>query len=108
MKTAPPKSLLLSFSLQQAIQDTYNIPASQINVYVHYQPSYYHFHVHFTHIKFEAPGFGADRAHLLVDVIDSIELNNDFYKRKTLTYNVREQDDLYTSLRKAGLLEKKT
>jgi len=87
---------------QEAISDKYGIPASKLNVYVHYQPSYYHFHVHFTSVKFEAPGFGADRAHLLMDVIDNIELHGDFYKKKTLTYSVREQEDLYKKFQESG------
>ncbi|XP_052781384.1 m7GpppX diphosphatase-like [Mya arenaria] len=89
----------------KAIQDTYDIPASKLNVYIHYQPSYYHFHVHFTNVKFEAPGFGADRAHLLADVINNIQLYGDFYKKKTLTFLVREQEDLYMKFKDAGYFD---
>jgi len=96
----------LVFYFQKAIQDTYNLPASKIHAYVHYQPSYYHLHVHFLHIKFDAPGFGADRAHLLTDVMDNIELRNDFYQKKTLTYCLREQEDLYKCYKDAGYFDK--
>lgn len=34
----------------------YNIPASQLRIYLHYQPSYYHLHVHFAYLMFETPG----------------------------------------------------
>ena len=92
--------------LQEAILDTYGVPSSQLHVYIHYQPSYYHLHVHFTHIKLEAPGFGADRAHLLSDVIENIEQMNDYYKKKTLTYTVRSGDDLYTAYKNSGYFDK--
>lgn len=74
-------------------------------MYIHYQPSYYHFHVHFTHIKLEAPGFGADRAHLLTDVIGNIELINDYYEKCSLTFVVREQEDLYAKYKDSGYFD---
>jgi m7GpppX diphosphatase len=42
---------------------------------VHYQPSYYHFHLHFTHLQLdEGHGMAAGKAHLLEDVIDNLEV----------------------------------
>lgn len=29
---------------------------SQLRIYVHYQPSFYHFHVHFTYLMHTPPG----------------------------------------------------
>ncbi|XP_071121680.1 m7GpppX diphosphatase-like [Mytilus edulis] len=77
------------------INQEYGIPKSKLRIYIHYQPSYYHLHVHFNHINLESPGFDADRAHLLVDVIENIEMNDSYYQDKTLVYRVREQDELY-------------
>ncbi|XP_060604368.1 m7GpppX diphosphatase-like [Ruditapes philippinarum] len=91
---------------REAIKEKYNIPASRLHVYIHYQPSYYHFHMHFTHIKLEAPGFGADRAHLLTDVIENIEMMSEYYKKRTLTFVVREQEDLYIKYKENGYFEK--
>lgn len=71
-------------------------------MYLHYQPSYYHLHVHFNHIKLDSPGFEADRAHLLVNVIENIEMNENYYKNSTLVYKVREQDDLYKIYQENG------
>merc|ERR1711976_711052 len=72
-----------------AISEKYQVPSSQLRVYIHYQPSYYHLHVHFTHLRFDAPGSGVERAHLLSDVIDNIELMEDFYQKKTLAFVLR-------------------
>ncbi|XP_033647487.1 m7GpppX diphosphatase-like [Asterias rubens] len=79
---------------QQAIMDNYSIPADQLRVYFHYQPSYYHLHVHFTHLKFDAMGSNVTKAHLLSDVIENIELMSDYYQKKTLSFILREKDGL--------------
>ena len=63
---------------------------------MHYQPSYYHFHVHFTHLRYDAPGCGTGRAHLLQDVIDNIEnIDSDYYFKKTLASVYKANDKLY-------------
>jgi hypothetical protein len=41
---------------QKAIEEKYGIPCSQLWIYIHYQPSFYHLHVHFTYLKYDAPG----------------------------------------------------
>ncbi|XP_071109029.1 m7GpppX diphosphatase-like [Haliotis cracherodii] len=84
------------------IQEKYSVAKSQLRVYFHYQPSYYHLHVHFTHLRFEAPGFDALRAHLLEDVIDNIETCNDFYQNKSLMFTVRENQQLYKDYKENG------
>ncbi|XP_067658757.1 m7GpppX diphosphatase-like [Haliotis asinina] len=85
-----------------AIQEKYSVPKSQLRIYFHYQPSYYHLHVHFTHLRYEAPGFDALRAHLLEDVIDNIETCNDYYQNKSLSFTVRENQQLYKDYEKYG------
>lgn len=39
-----------------AIAKKFNISASQLRIYLHYQPSYYYLHVHFAYLMFETPG----------------------------------------------------
>ncbi len=53
------------------IEQRYGVQPSQLRIYVHYQPSYYHFHVHFCHTGLNANGPGAaiGKAHLLDDII---------------------------------------
>lgn len=38
------------------ISEKYNIPAHKLRVFFHYQPSYYHLHVHFTTFNVENAG----------------------------------------------------
>lgn len=35
-----------------AIKTKFNVPSSLLRVYFHYQPAYYHLHVHFAHIRY--------------------------------------------------------
>ncbi len=50
--------------------------------------------MHFTHLRYDAPGSGAERAHLLRDVINNIELDAAFYQKKTLSFTVKETQGL--------------
>jgi len=86
----------------EAIERRYGVPACRLRVYLHYQPSYYHLHVHFTSVRFEAPGTHVGKAHLLPEVISNVELLPDFYQRATLSYYVRAADPLADRFRRAG------
>lgn len=77
---------------------------SQLRIYVHYQPSYYHFHVHFTHLNYLAPGSNVERAHLLQDVIENLQLYPNFYSQKTLSFVIQEGSALITEYKKRGRL----
>lgn len=86
----------------RAIHEKYNIAPSTLRIYIHYQPSYYHFHVHFTHLTNETPGCQVERAHLLDTVINNISLCSDYYKQATISFPVKETDELYLAYQKAN------
>lgn len=44
-----------------AIKEKYGLDETQLRIYLHYQPSFYHLHVHFTFLKYEAPGTHCER-----------------------------------------------
>jgi len=85
-----------------AISEKYGVKQNKLRIYLHYQPSYYHLHVHFTHLNYDAPGAGVEKAHLLSDVIENIELCADYYQRKTMTFITKEYDGLYKSFVEAN------
>ncbi|KAL2734063.1 m7GpppX diphosphatase [Vespula squamosa] len=89
------------------ISEKYNIPASQLRIYLHYQPSYYYLHVHFSYLMFETPGIHVDRAHLLSTVINNLELMPDYYTKCILSFLVFEGDSLCTKFREHGVVGKK-
>lgn len=70
--------------------------ASQLRCFIHYQPTYYHFHVHIVHADMDGVGALVGQAHLLDDVIDNIEtFGSDYYQKKTLHYTLGSQHPLY-------------
>lgn len=84
-----------------AIEEKWDIPSSQIRAYFHYQPSYYHLHIHFNYLKYDAPGIFCEKAHLLETVIDNIKLMPNYYQRATLSFVARANDKLYAAYQKS-------
>ncbi|KAK1123795.1 hypothetical protein K0M31_008486 [Melipona bicolor] len=82
----------------------FNVLASQLRIYLHYQPSYYYLHVHFAYLMFETPGIYVEKAHLLSTVIRNIELMSDYYTKAVLSYVVAEGDGLYTKFLEEGII----
>jgi len=68
-------------------------PHDQIRVFFHYKPTYFHLHVHVTHISFVKN----EKDYRLDDVIDNIKLKSDYYQNKTLIYALETEDPLYKS-----------
>lgn len=96
----------LLYLQQKAVQEKYNIPSTQLRIYVHYQPSFYHFHVHFTNLQHSPPGCGTDRAHLLSTVINNLELMNNYYQMSNLNFTIRENDKLFDRYESYGLVKR--
>lgn len=83
-----------------AIEEQFNVAKSQVRAYFHYQPSYYHLHVHFVSMSMEqAPGATIERGHLLDTVIANLELVPDFYQRCTLTFGAKKGTGLYEAVK---------
>ena len=70
----------------RAIKEKYGLNENQLRIYIHYQPSFYHLHVHFNALSNEAPGIYCEKSHLLDTVIDNIELMPDYYQKATLSF----------------------
>ncbi|XP_028315644.1 m7GpppX diphosphatase [Gouania willdenowi] len=90
---------------KEAIRTHYQLPASKLRIYLHYQPSYYHLHVHFTNLKYRAPGCGLERAHFLSDVIQNLQSDGQYYKTRTLSFQLHEGNGLLCKFKEAGRLE---
>lgn len=87
----------------KAIRDKYPNHIGQLRSYVHYQPTFYHFHVHFEMI--DASEYRAsDRDNLLTTVINNIRLIGDYYKLATLTYPISVSSGLHKELKDKGCL----
>ncbi|KAJ7077829.1 scavenger mRNA decapping enzyme [Mycena belliarum] len=88
-------------------RNKWGIEHGGLRMYIHYQPSYYHFHVHIVNANYEAGmGMVVGQAHLLDDVISLLELDEGnppnspgIFERRTLTYGLGEQHGLYAALK---------
>ncbi|KAF9104978.1 hypothetical protein BGX27_009859 [Mortierella sp. AM989] len=59
----------------------------EIRMFVHYHPSYYHFHVHITHVTAQVNGSTVGQSHLLDTIIDNIEnIDPDYYSKVSLRF----------------------
>ncbi|KAM6312667.1 m7GpppX diphosphatase [Podargus strigoides] len=87
---------------KEAIVKRYGVPGSQLRIYLHYQPSYYHLHVHFTALGYDAPGTSVERAHLLADVIDNLAMDSMYYQKRALTFALRADELLFKKFQEAG------
>lgn len=87
---------------QEAIAKRFGVPGSQLRIYLHYQPSYHHLHVHFTALGYDAPGSSVERAHLLADVIDNLAMDSTYYQKRALTFPLRADEPLFKKFQEAG------
>ncbi|KFW66644.1 m7GpppX diphosphatase, partial [Pygoscelis adeliae] len=87
---------------KEAVAKRFGVPGSQLRIYLHYQPSYYHLHVHFTALSYDAPGSSVERAHLLTDVIDNLALDSTYYQKRALTFALRADELLLKKFQEAG------
>ncbi|KAG2367752.1 scavenger mRNA decapping enzyme [Suillus spraguei] len=84
----------------RVVQDKWGIDRGGVRMYIHYQPSYYHFHVHIVHTGHVGlHGMTVGQAHLLDDIISLLELDPDdgssILERMTFTYGLGTEHGLY-------------
>lgn len=82
----------------QAIEKETGIPREQIMAYVHYPPSVYQMHVHFSHPYGQYCHRDAYRIHSLGAIINNLEIDSDYYVKATLYVPVYKHSDLYQAL----------
>jgi len=85
----------------ETIQEKFGLKKDQIRAYFHYQPSYYHLHIHFTSLKYEAPGTYCGKAHLLSTIIDNIKIMPDYYQKVTIAFYIGEFQGLYRAIKES-------
>lgn len=91
---------------RRVVKDKWELGYGTLRMYVHYQPSYYHFHVHIVNVDYQGLlGMTVGQAHLLDDIISLLELDPDdgpsIFERMTLTYGMGEQHGLLEPMKAA-------
>lgn len=78
-------------------KEKYELSVDGLRIFVHYQPSYYHFHIHVVTVQHPGLGDGANigKAILLDDIIDNLALDPGYYKKKTIGYVLGENHGLW-------------
>lgn len=94
-KAHRPWLQMLNSEIKQLVSTKYGLAQDQLRLFVHYQPSYYHFHIHCVNVSHKGlnDGINAGKAWLLDDVID--QLNYVDFKDRTLTYVIGDNHKLY-------------
>jgi len=88
------------------VKSRWGLEATELRLFVHYQPSYYHFHVHIVNANHTGfPGMTVGQAHMLDDVISLLELDEptgpSIFQRMTLSYGLGEQHGLFSAMKAA-------
>lgn len=88
--------------IQATVKSHPDIEADQLKLYVHYQPTYYHFHIHIVHVALEAgatqatgKAFGLEN---LISQLESLHAEDDGMETVDLTYTVGEASELWTEV----------
>merc|ERR1719270_715037 len=98
----------LDIECKRAVEEKWGLSGSKVRCYLHYQPSYYHLHVHVTALDFNPPGVNCEKSHLLDIVIANIEQDPNFYQKATLAFVTREKEMLYKAYKEHGYFEPNT
>lgn len=85
------------------VLEKYSLKKNQLLLYFHYQPTFYHLHVHIVNAKYEAPGHSSTSI-FLETVIKNLKLFPDFYAKATLPFFCKETHPLYKIYQNAGRL----
>ncbi|KAF9451823.1 scavenger mRNA decapping enzyme, partial [Macrolepiota fuliginosa MF-IS2] len=91
---------------EKVAEKKWGLGKGSLRMYVHYQPSYYHFHVHIVSANLTGSlGMSVGQAHLLDDIISLLEFESDdgagVFQKATLTYGLGDQHGLYNDMKAA-------
>ncbi|KAI0330054.1 scavenger mRNA decapping enzyme [Cubamyces sp. BRFM 1775] len=105
-KTHLPMLKSIRREAARVVKERWGLDYGSLRMFIHYQPSYYHFHVHIVNVNYQGlPGMTAGQAHLLDDIISLIECDPvdgpSVLQRMTLTYALGEQHGLYEPMKAA-------
>lgn len=93
--------------IKQVTTEKYGLESDLLRIFIHYQPSYYHFHIHVVNVKHPGLGDGLSvgKAILLDDVIENLKLLPDYYQKKSIGYILGENHGLWDILKQSKLTD---
>lgn len=88
------------------IQSRFGLPRTQIKCLFHYYPTFYHLHIHFVHVTMnEQVGGYCCKGVLLDDVIEHLEMDPEYFAKKTLMVQVGDMHPIFRMLKELGVLK---
>ncbi|KAF9465355.1 scavenger mRNA decapping enzyme [Collybia nuda] len=92
---------------ERIVNEKWGLGKGGLRLYFHYQPSYYHLHVHIVNANQAGMmGMTVGQAHLLDDIISLLEIEPDngpgILERMTLTYGLGDQHGLFKEMQAAS------
>lgn len=83
--------------IQTVTSEKFPVKKDELRIFIHYHPSYYHFHIHVVNIKHQGLGNGiaVGKAILLDEVIENIRAQSDYYQSRSITYVLGENHGLW-------------
>jgi m7GpppX diphosphatase len=85
-------------SCMNAVETYTGIPRDQVMAYVHYPPSVYQLHVHFSYPYGQYCHRDAYRVHSLEGIINNLEIDPEYYAKSTLHLAMYRQSPHYQAL----------
>jgi len=70
------------------IKEHYDIDETQLKIFLHYEPSTYHLHIHFINIEHKICDSSIEYCHALDNVIYNLSIKNDYYQKIVLNKRV--------------------
>lgn len=80
----------------KTIKERYGLDRSEIRCFIHYPPTYFHLHIHFVPTdRVLKVSCQVGRAVLIDDIIDNLTIDGEYYKKKTMTMEIKSGTRLH-------------
>ncbi|KAL7718913.1 Scavenger mRNA decapping enzyme [Entamoeba marina] len=92
----------ISKQTTEIIQEKFGVCGNELITFVHYVPSFWHFHVHFCSIHsplYDSQNVVIGRAIILSDVIQNLRVKSDYYEKTSLRIRMNTLHPLYKQLK---------
>jgi m7GpppX diphosphatase len=70
------------------IEEVYHINETELKIFLHYEPSTYHLHIHFININHKECDSSVEYCHNIDDIIYNLSIKSDYYQKRILQKRV--------------------
>jgi len=85
---------------KEKLCETFNMSENHLIFFVHYHPSYYHFHIHVVHCSSQIPGLmSICKAIPISDVIQNLKMDSEYYTKAHFSLMLPDHCELYKMLK---------